>query len=276
MTGRLRDKDVLVLLLLGSTALAIGVGGYFLFGDPYWGLSATVIGVLLAAVILEERRQKWIRHKEVLRSVDKVYEQIDALISVRSELEINRSLPMARGWAASPDLLREIIEVIRTQSPQQVVEAGSGLSTIVVAQSLKKFGTGQTVALENGEEFAEEARKNMRHHDVEKFASVIHAPLRKFDINGEEYQWYDIGRIKGVEQKIDLLIVDGPPALEDPYARYPAVPLLWERLSSEAIILIDDGDREGEKKIVEKWCDEYDLESEYINLEKGLYMLRRK
>jgi hypothetical protein len=75
---------------------------------------------------------------------------------------------------------------------------------------------------------------------------------------------------------IDLLIVDGPPALQDPTSRFPALPLLLDHLSPDAVILMDDGDRQGEKEVVEKWCAEYELEASYLSLEDGAYLLKRR
>jgi hypothetical protein len=155
------------------------------------------------------------------------------------------------------------------------VEAGSGVSTIITALAVKKYGGGTTFALENGAAFAEETRSHVRQHGIEDYAEIIHAPLKRYTQEGEEWQWYDIASLN-VSGPIDLLIVDGPPAVQNPYARFPALPILWERLSSDMVVLVDDGDRKEEKEIVERWCEKYNLESTYLNLEKGAYLLRQK
>ncbi|MCW3064342.1 MAG: Methyltransferase domain, partial [Solirubrobacterales bacterium] len=59
---------------------------------------------------------------------------------------------------------------------------------------------------------------------------------------------------------IDLLLVDGPPAFEPEIAlsRYPALPVLAERLAPDATVVLDDIDRPGELAILETWerdCD---------------------
>lgn len=54
---------------------------------------------------------------------------------------------------------------------------------------------------------------------------------------------------------VDVLIVDGPPGLTGDWARYPAYPLLREKLRPGAIVLIDDAQRTDERSIVEAWLE---------------------
>ena len=48
-------------------------------------------------------------------------------------------------------------------------------------------------------------------------------------------------------------IVDGPPAGQNPGARYPALPLLMDRLADRATIFVDDADRPGESEVIKAW-----------------------
>jgi predicted O-methyltransferase YrrM len=189
-------------------------------------------------------------------------------------LEITAEFPATRGWAASPDFLRELIHIIRRHSPQQIVEAGSGVSTLVSALALKKYGSGQITALEDEKGFANQTREYLRLHGVVDTANVVHAPLTKNKVDGEVVTWYDTKRIANI-RSIDLLIIDGPPAFRNEEARWPALPLLEDRLEPEARILVDDGDREGEKQIVKDWCQRFEFESTYLPLEEGAYRLGR-
>jgi hypothetical protein len=61
------------------------------------------------------------------------------------------------------------------------------------------------------------------------------------------------GTIKDLK-KIDLLIVDGPPGSKNPEARYPAFKEFKDKLSSKAIIIIDDVNRDGERKLAEDFA----------------------
>ena len=60
---------------------------------------------------------------------------------------------------------------------------------------------------------------------------------------------------------IDLLVVDGPPAFAAGHgmSRYPALPVLRERLASGATVVLDDIERPGEQEVVERREREFGL-----------------
>jgi predicted O-methyltransferase YrrM len=51
--------------------------------------------------------------------------------------------------------------------------------------------------------------------------------------------------------KIDLLVIDGPPSSTNPDARYPALEHLVPLLSPRATVILDDVDREEERKLAD-------------------------
>ncbi|MBI4680020.1 MAG: hypothetical protein HY753_02110 [Nitrospirae bacterium] len=58
--------------------------------------------------------------------------------------------------------------------------------------------------------------------------------------------------------------------------RYPALPLLIEKLVNNAVIILDDVGREDEKNVVDAWLKEYKgFEYEYYPTEKGTVILRK-
>jgi ABC-type sugar transport system substrate-binding protein len=69
--------------------------------------------------------------------------------------------------------------------------------------------------------------------------------------NGSE--WYDVEAIQDLK-KIDVLIIDGPPGSKNPEARYPALKQFKDKLSAAAIVIIDDVNREGERKLAEDFA----------------------
>ena len=84
--------------------------------------------------------------------------------------------------------------------------------------------------------------------DLTEFATVIDAPL----VDG----WYDpaaLGRLP--KRGIDLLLVDGPPAGGPGIqaSRYRALPALADRLAPNAAVVLDDADREGERRVLDRW-----------------------
>src|SRR5690242_20570642 len=75
---------------------------------------------------------------EVKTQLHKHFRQVEALAGIFLELGITHSLPPTRGWAASPDFLREIAVHVLHARPGVIVECGSGVSTVVLARCLQK------------------------------------------------------------------------------------------------------------------------------------------
>jgi predicted O-methyltransferase YrrM len=161
------------------------------------------------------------------------------------------SLPPTRGWAASPDFLCIVADVILARKPQVIVECGSGVSTLVVARCLQKQGGGSVISLDHESQFAERTQESLAELGLQDYAEVHHAPLTTLNIGGEARRWYDVTSAD-LPERIDLVIVDGPPKSIGPLARYPVGPLLIPRLADNGVMLFDDTRRAEEQKIVER------------------------
>lgn len=173
------------------------------------------------------------------------YRQTQALIQLTQLLDFKSPIPPTRSWAASPDLLLTITEIIRKYRPGLVVELGSGVSTLVAA----KAGARKVVSIDNSDEFGGKTISLLKDHKV-RGVDVRIAPLQPY-ANG--FTWYDTSKIKDLK-KIDLLIIDGPPGSKNPEARYPALAEFKDKLSAKAVIIIDDVHREGERKLAEDFA----------------------
>jgi hypothetical protein len=204
------------------------------------------------------------------------YWQLESYITLVATLKPEFPLPSTRDWAASPDLLKKVMEVVLRRSPKLVVEASSGTSTIVTALALRKLGRGgKVVSLEHDEKYAQLTRQTIDLHGLGEYATVVHAPLKDYDVRGTRFKWYDISRLQ-LDTPIDVLVVDGPPTWVQHMARYPAVPLLMDKLSKDATVIVDDGDRPDERQMVQEWSRMYGMDAEYLHLEKGGYILGTK
>ena len=173
------------------------------------------------------------------------YRQTEAFIQLTQLLDFKTSIPPTRSWAASPDLLLTIADTIRKYRPGLVVELGSGVSTLVAAKS----GARKVISIDNSEEFGAKTVAMIKEHRA-RGVEVRIAPLQPY-ANGST--WYDTSKIKDLK-KIDLLIIDGPPGSKNPEARYPALAELKDKLSANAVVIIDDVHREGERKLAEDFA----------------------
>jgi hypothetical protein len=250
-----------------------------MFVDDIVVISSIASTVLLFVVILalyrrirseQEALQRSLEHKQDIN-----YRQLESLFSLFFTLQPRAPFPDMRDWAASPDLLKKIMEVMFKETPRLVVEASSGVSTIVIAYCLKQLGNGgRVLSLEHDAKYAAISQQLVAAHGLSDVATVVHAPLTDVEVNGQKWLWYNSAGIS-LDQPIDLLVIDGPPGSLQKLSRYPALPLLHGKMSHRSTIILDDGDREDEKTIASRWEREFThLSSEYVPLEKGAFVLR--
>ena len=212
-------------------------------------------------------------HRQIGEQQFAEFRQLEALTGLYGSLDIGQPLPRTRKFAASPDFLHLLAGEIFRLKPGLIVELGSGTSTLIAAYCLKKIGRGRVVSLDHIELYADISRQAIESHGLAEFAEVINAPLKRYEIDGETYRWYDDTELAALDG-IEVLIVDGPPHDVSKWARYPALPLLRDRLDSRALLLLDDGDRPDETAIVAAWERKYGIECRAEPAEKGAFICR--
>jgi len=214
-----------------------------------------------------------VRMRRIVRAADRqLLVQLETHDWLRDELELTRPLPPTRAFSATPDFLAELVHAIDRTAAETVVELGSGISTIVMARRLQQAGRGRLITLEHLARYAEATRAELAAYGLEDLATVLDAPLVDCVIDTETWPWYELG--PGVPERIDVLVVDGPPGTTRPLARYPALPLLRDRLAPGAQVLLDDGDRIDEREVARRWEAEIEgIESEHLPLNKGAWLL---
>ena len=183
--------------------------------------------------------------KEINAQIWQSYRQTEAMQQLLALLNLNAPIPPTRSWAASPDLLLMIADLVRTHEPKLVVELGSGVSTLIIAKS----GARKVISIDNSEEFAEKTRALLRAHEV----GSVEVRVAQLTPHVAGLDWYDTTLLQDLNE-IDLLIVDGPPGSKNPNARKPAHTELINKLSPHAIVVIDDVNRDGERELAESFA----------------------
>ncbi len=248
---------VLVLFLLAMT----GRPALLLPGLSLLALAFVVLGFRIVQLIYKMQ-------------LDRVHDvnQVESLLWLYQQFQPQVAFPPMRIIAGSPDFFKVIIENCQNHRPGVIVEAGSGVSSVVISEWLRATGgAADHYALDHLQQYAEETARKVEYAN----SRVLYAPLRSHAIDGRSWQWYDISELDEV-QAIDLLIIDGPPEDIQRQARYPALPLLWEKLSDRAVIILDDTNRPDERAVIRKWCARYNLQEQYWYTEKGTTVLTRK
>ncbi|MCP2728789.1 class I SAM-dependent methyltransferase [Limnofasciculus baicalensis] len=158
--------------------------------------------------------------------------------------------------AMRPSGLVKVLNEIVVNRRSYIVECGGGISTYYIASLIKERG-GHLYTIEHDKEWSNILREFIAIQNLDEFVSIIVAPLVKTSLAINECSWYneDIIRDAVGDLKIDLLLVDGPPANQDQkmYSRYPAVPFFKPFLSEDYTIILDDINRKGEQEILQKW-----------------------
>ena len=215
------------------------------------------------------------------RSVEKDLEEerthTQAIQSIYTFITPRYPLPSMSRWTAYPDLAETIVRECMINKPKLVVELGSGISTLITAYALEQHGENDAhiISLDHSQEYTQKTQDLLNVHELETKAQVLYSPLETTQVGNKTYSWYNIDRLT-TKNTIDLLIVDGPPVKTNQLARYPALSLLFSKLSKECIIILDDAARPSEQQAVSQWLREFPgFKQEYISSKKGLSILRR-
>lgn len=230
-------------LLLGSAIALLALGGWLFH-------KLRKVHIMMHDVLAATKdNQKQVRNEGI-----NLFQQIQLLPELYSELGLTHGLPPLRGWAASPDFLLVLARHVKERRPQSIIECGGGASTFVLARCLQLQGSGRLYSLENDAEIAAEIRRKLASLGLDEWVTVIDAPLTNCQIGDGTWSWY--AKDKLPDAKFDMIVVDGPPVFAGPLARYPAGPLLLPRLTAGGTCLMDDMIREDEQQIVDRWMRE--------------------
>ncbi len=199
---------------------------------------------------------------------------MSSYLSLEKKLGFDKTLPFTEHWSAAPDFLALISDYCLQEKPQLIVECSSGTSSLVLSQCCKLNQRGRVFSLENGEEYAVKTMQQLDDFSLAEYCDVIHAPLQDTPVADETFQWYALNTLPQI--KIDLLVIDGPPGFLQKHSRYPALPMLAERLAEHCTIFLDDAARDDEQELVQRWLTMYpDFQAEYIENERGCFVLTR-
>jgi predicted O-methyltransferase YrrM len=229
-------------------------------------LAIDAAGGRILAAIKAARREGIERGREAHQISWDQSTEMEALTQLFQRIKPRAPMPSSARWALNPTGLLQLVWLIEQHRPGIIVELGSGTSTVWMGYALEQAGGGRLVSLEHLPEFADRTRKLVDIHGLGKLIEVRNAPLRPLQLGEATKLWY-ASEALGDLPEIDLLFVDGPPGPTAPQARYPALPVLSDRLADGATVVLDDASRADEATIVERWC------AEIPRLDRSLTML---
>lgn len=149
------------------------------------------------------------------------------------------------GWSAKPALISYLLNEYRSFKGT-MLECGSGLSTLIMSMIAEQTGA-RIFSLEHDQEWHELMNARLAASGLTA-SGLILSPLCSYG----EYDWYDDRTVPGECQAIDVILCDGPPN-STKGGRYGVLPRMSHLLSENAIIIVDDAQREEETRMIQRW-----------------------
>jgi predicted O-methyltransferase YrrM len=173
------------------------------------------------------------------------------------------------GFALSPSAILKVLTLAEFHRPRVIVELGAGLSTVVFARYMRYVDRPGTrlVSADDNEQWLGMIDEYLARERLGDHAELVRSPRRPWArnraVDGEDDEvwkyeppdrWYSAEPIlKALDgDQIDLLLIDGPKG-KGTISRYPALPELYEHLAQDAVVILDDAQREPEQECVARW-----------------------
>jgi predicted O-methyltransferase YrrM len=245
------QNTILIALLLANAALTIVVA----FKIRKWigrihSSTSITNSILRKHIATQEASQEML----LKRIVDGTQESVNA--STLAALEFKYPIFLG-GWSIDSFFGRNLIQHILEHRPKCIVELGSGSSTLLMARLIQILGLSETrhIAVDHEQKYLELTKNVAALNGLEKGIEFFHCPLQIEATTGKI--WYS-GLLDILhDQKIDLLLIDGPPGFIQPLSRYPAIPTLYNNLDEHCTVILDDAARKDEQIIAKKWANEH-------------------
>ncbi len=136
---------------------------------------------------------------------------------------------------------------------------------------------GKLTAVEHDPDWAALVQRQVERERLGDVIEVIVSSLEPHEASWSGAPWYSRESVALLPGGISLLLIDGPPGYGEgmAYSRYPALPALADRLFANALVFLDDADREPEREIIARWAQEVPDWTFGIDAASGLAVGRR-
>jgi hypothetical protein len=123
------------------------------------------------------------------------------------EKQLNLKFPIYwNGWPIEKEFAKYLIYTIVTNKPLNIVELGSGTSSLIILKTLKKLGCKyRLTSVDSDKIFLEKTKNLLLAEDVydEDNVKLIFAPIKELILGEEKYKWYDRDKLNFDFDKID-------------------------------------------------------------------------
>lgn len=163
-------------------------------------------------------------------------------------------------WSVTEDVSDRMVKRLDELKPEVILECGSGTSTYVIGK-WTEANNAKLFSLEHLPEYLDKTREMCLNF---KSVEVIFAPI---NIRKRCYS------INELPRGIDFALIDGPPAN---IGRQETLGMMWNNLSPNFEVWLDDANRDHEKACLSRWEQEFPINIEIDDKDKGLAIITPK
>ena len=176
----------------------------------------------------------------------------------------------------SAETLQFLGMLVVWKQPRHIFEFGSGLSTLFLSRLQQELGASShpsVMSIDHSQRCLGETRRALDHTPG---VFLLHAPLAVTEWGGRVFTTYHPDYTRHIPSGIhfDLVLIGGPPAYR--YGREAPLYHLAPYLSPDALIILDDANREPEQEALRNWqgtWPEAFVVERFPKLKKGLAVL---
>lgn len=169
-------------------------------------------------------------------------------------------------WTLDRKTAIELAARLRHIQPANILECGSGYSTVVLAEYARDTGARVTT-LEHDPLWMSQTRGILIAQGLVEYVDLRVAPLHRVELPDQTLgYWYNTELPDG----IDFALIDGPPGK---YGRHAAMHAIKPNLAATWEAWLDDANRPGEVEALDNWLTSYGISHQLIGLPHGLAIM---
>ena len=254
-------------LAIGAAIIAV-LPGIFLWAVGAPAALAPLASIAVAVVAILALGRRW--YRQIIARIDAQTTRLQSAIGIAG----SSAIPVF--WsehAITPEALKLLQHLVDGQTAPAVLELGSGVSTLLLAETFRRRGAGSVLSFDDDVRWAGHTTGKLRQEGLEAIAEVRAVPLDDVEAGGRRSKWYDLSGLDG-SARFDLIVVDGPPSWQgDAMARLPALYQLRAHLSDRGVLVLDDAGRPGEQSVAAQWRRDFpELHFRMVRTGRGLFV----
>jgi predicted O-methyltransferase YrrM len=248
------------LLLLGFALIAIGI------------LVATDPTLIIAGLLLWSLSASLAFYLNIRLHLNQLHKSHRALLSAISITQLNPQEPTTfLTHAAHPDFIELVLEAVRRQRPNSILELGSGSSSRYILAYLQRVRSeARMISLEDDAQWATLVQGELDRLNTSQapLHIVQHAPL--VADGGRQVYQYDAATLQA-SAPFDLVVVDGPHRVED---RVHFLSTIQDQLTDDVVMIFDDGNTAAIRTAMQHYKQD-GWQVRYYNTYKGTWFMWR-